>query len=43
MRTQHVQDTGIAACISGYVPHGPWGEDGAVISSSLLQVMTDVG
>jgi hypothetical protein len=42
MRTQHIQDAGIAARMPGHVPHGPWCEDGAVTGSSMLQALTDV-
>jgi len=43
MCAQHVQDARIATRMPGHMPHGPWGEDGAVTGSSLLQALTDVG
>ena len=43
MRTQDVNDAGIPARMSGHVPHGLWGEDGAGPGPGLLQAMTDVG
>ena len=36
MRTQHVDDVGIPARMSGHVPYGPWCEDGAFAGPGLL-------
>jgi hypothetical protein len=43
IRTQHVHDAGIPACMPGNLPHGLWCEYSAVAGPGLLQAMTDVG